>query len=296
MDNGEHRRLLEAFLAAARNGDVAELEQLLAADAISYADGGGIRNASRIPVAGRTRIALFMKSFAPRFWTGSTITLTEANGRPAAVVSRDGVAFVMLNIAASADGIDRLLWVMNPDKLARISTWASEGEFGLELLGDPDALFAGGQGGGGDAGQQPGGEDEEVPAEAVAGAAVHQVPDAVDRVAHREHVVEEVQRCRDRLPGEGTARADQLDHHQDQAEELADGTEPGGQRVQDRHEGDRRQHQEADGQPGMRGVDPEPEDHRGEDERGLDRAEDGRRQPTAERYPERRLQCGEGAR
>ena len=124
VDNGEHRRLLEAFLEAARNGNVAELEQLLAADAISYADGGGIRNASRIPVAGRTRIALFMKSFAPRFWTGSTVALTEANGRPAAVVSRDGVAFVMLNIAASADGIDRLLWVMNPDKLARISTWA----------------------------------------------------------------------------------------------------------------------------------------------------------------------------
>jgi RNA polymerase sigma-70 factor (ECF subfamily) len=124
VGNDEHRRLLEAFLAAARNGDVAVLEELLAADAISYADGGGVRNASKIPVAGRTRIALFMKSFAPRFWTGSTIALTEANGRPAAMVSRDGVAFVMLNIAASADGIDRLLWVMNPDKLAKISTWA----------------------------------------------------------------------------------------------------------------------------------------------------------------------------
>jgi RNA polymerase sigma-70 factor (ECF subfamily) len=124
VDNAEHRRLLGAFLAAARDGDVAVLEELLAADAISYTDGGGVRNASKIPVAGRTRIALFMKSFASHFWTGSTVALTEANGRPAAMVSRDGIPLVMLNIAASSDGIDRVFWVMNPDKLAKIATWA----------------------------------------------------------------------------------------------------------------------------------------------------------------------------
>jgi RNA polymerase sigma-70 factor (ECF subfamily) len=124
VGNGEHRRLLQAFLAAARNGDVAELEQLLAADAISYADGGGIRNVSKIPVVGRTRVAAFIKAFAPRFWTDATVTLTEANGRPAAMISRDGVAFAMLNISASPEGIDRLLWVMQPDKLARVSSWA----------------------------------------------------------------------------------------------------------------------------------------------------------------------------
>jgi RNA polymerase sigma-70 factor (ECF subfamily) len=37
----EHRRLLNAFVAAARTGDLARLEGLLAADVVSTADGGG---------------------------------------------------------------------------------------------------------------------------------------------------------------------------------------------------------------------------------------------------------------
>lgn len=40
VDAGEHRRLLEAFLAAARTGDLAALEELLAEDVVSYSDGG----------------------------------------------------------------------------------------------------------------------------------------------------------------------------------------------------------------------------------------------------------------
>src|SRR3954453_17703989 len=45
----QQRQLLEAFVAAARIGDLARLEQLLAEDVISFSDGGGIRGASRIP-------------------------------------------------------------------------------------------------------------------------------------------------------------------------------------------------------------------------------------------------------
>jgi RNA polymerase sigma-70 factor (ECF subfamily) len=37
----EHRRLLEAFLVASQNGDLAALERLLALDVVSYSDGGG---------------------------------------------------------------------------------------------------------------------------------------------------------------------------------------------------------------------------------------------------------------
>ncbi|WP_246485831.1 hypothetical protein [Kribbella qitaiheensis] len=103
-------------------GDLPALEEMLAEDVVSYADGGGVARASKIPVAGRTRVAAYIKAFAPRFWIDSTITVVEANGRPAALIARDGVVYAMLNIAASEEGIDRLLWVMHPSKLARIST------------------------------------------------------------------------------------------------------------------------------------------------------------------------------
>jgi RNA polymerase sigma-70 factor (ECF subfamily) len=120
VDPGEHRRLLTGFLQAARTGDLAALEELLAADAVSYSDGGGAVRASRIPVVGRARVARFVAAFAPTFWTGTAITWVDVNGQPSVVVWREGVAVALLALGASDEGIDRLLWVMNPEKLAAI--------------------------------------------------------------------------------------------------------------------------------------------------------------------------------
>ncbi|CAL9350355.1 hypothetical protein SUDANB176_00460 [Streptomyces sp. enrichment culture] len=114
----EHRRLLEVFLTAARTGDLAVLEDVLAADVVSYSDGGGVRGASRIPVVGRPRVSKYLAAFAPRFWPGADIRWVEANGRPAVLVSFDGTATVLLSVDASAEGIDRIMWVMNPAKLS----------------------------------------------------------------------------------------------------------------------------------------------------------------------------------
>jgi RNA polymerase sigma-70 factor (ECF subfamily) len=48
----QHRRLLDAFLGAARAGDRAGLEQLLASSVVSYSDGGGLAVAAPRPIAG----------------------------------------------------------------------------------------------------------------------------------------------------------------------------------------------------------------------------------------------------
>jgi len=114
----EQRRLLTAFVAAARKGDLAALENLFASDVVSYADGGGIARAASRPVSGRERVAKFMVAIAPRFWTGATVQWIEANGQASILVSRDGAVVAVMTLDASAEGIDRLLWVMNPNKLA----------------------------------------------------------------------------------------------------------------------------------------------------------------------------------
>ncbi|MDT0394867.1 MULTISPECIES: RNA polymerase sigma-70 factor [Streptomyces] len=114
----EHKRLLEVFLAAAQRGDMAVLENVLAADVVSYADGGGIRGASRIPVVGIDHVSKYLAAFAPRFWPRSRTRWVEANGRPAVLVSVDGDPMALLSIDVSADGIDRIMWVMNPAKLS----------------------------------------------------------------------------------------------------------------------------------------------------------------------------------
>ncbi|MEU9336583.1 RNA polymerase sigma-70 factor [Streptomyces sp. NPDC048290] len=113
-----HRRLLEVFLSAARTGDLAVLEDVLAADVVSYSDGDGTRGASRIPVVGRLHVSRYLVAFAPRFWPQADIRWVEANGRPAVLVSSGGAAVALLSVDVSADGIERIMWVMNPAKLS----------------------------------------------------------------------------------------------------------------------------------------------------------------------------------
>ncbi|MFF8980764.1 RNA polymerase sigma-70 factor [Streptomyces eurythermus] len=113
-----HRRLLEVFLSAARTGDLLVLEGVLAADVVSYSDGNGIRGASRIPVIGRPHVSRYLVAFAPRFWPRAETRWVEANGRSAVLVSSGEQPVALLTADISADGIDRLMWVMNPAKLA----------------------------------------------------------------------------------------------------------------------------------------------------------------------------------
>ncbi|WP_399894348.1 RNA polymerase sigma-70 factor [Streptomyces sp. BBFR51] len=118
VSRSEHRRLLEVFLTAAQTGDLRALENVLAADVVSYSDGGGVRGASRIPVVGRLRVAKYLAAFAPRFWPDSQVRWVEANGRPAVLVEAGGDAVALLSVDVSAEGIDRIMWVMNPAKLS----------------------------------------------------------------------------------------------------------------------------------------------------------------------------------
>ncbi|WP_406498105.1 RNA polymerase sigma-70 factor [Streptomyces sp. NBC_01604] len=114
----EHQRLLEAFLTAAQTGNLRALEDVLAADVVSYSDGGGVRGASRIPVIGRLHVSKYLAAFAPRFWPESDIRWVEANGCPAVLVQSGGNAVALLAVDVSAEGIDRIMWVMNPAKLS----------------------------------------------------------------------------------------------------------------------------------------------------------------------------------
>ncbi|KUJ41166.1 RNA polymerase sigma-70 factor [Streptomyces sp. NPDC093228] len=118
VSSAAHRRLLEVFLSAAQTGDLSALEQLLTADVISYSDGGGMRGASRIPVVGRPHVSKYLVAFAPRFWPQREIRWVEANGRPAALVMDDGEPVALLSLDASERGIERLMWVLSPSKLA----------------------------------------------------------------------------------------------------------------------------------------------------------------------------------
>lgn len=118
---GEHRRFIEAFLSAAQKGDFAALKEVLAEDALSVTDGGGVIGAARVPVAGRERVAKFIAGFPARFWEGTTLSWTQVNGQLSALIMRDSVIIAMGSVEVTTRGIERILWVMNPEKLTRLA-------------------------------------------------------------------------------------------------------------------------------------------------------------------------------
>lgn len=124
-DPAEQRRLLEAFVAAAQSGDLSRLESLFAADVVSFSDGGGIVRASRIPVRGREVVAKYYHAFASRFWAGVSVHPIELNGQQAVSLILDGAVLAVVTVTADSEGIGRILWVMNPQKLTGIPTLSS---------------------------------------------------------------------------------------------------------------------------------------------------------------------------
>lgn len=120
VDPAKHRELLEAFVAAARDGDVKRLEQVLSAEAVSTTDGAGVApRAARRPVAGRLNVARFIAGWSD-WWVGTTVTWVETNGQSSVLVRRDDTPAVLLSISASPSGIDQMMWVMAPDKLVNV--------------------------------------------------------------------------------------------------------------------------------------------------------------------------------
>jgi len=119
----EHReKLFAAFEAVLTSGDVASFAQLLADDAVLYADGGGKRPAALEPVRGRQPIlALFARILAHNgFFSPGQLERASINGMPGFVVrTEEGV--VQTTAFEVADGrIVALYTVRNPDKLVHL--------------------------------------------------------------------------------------------------------------------------------------------------------------------------------
>lgn len=110
------RQLLATFLEAARGGDLVALEKLFAADVTSVSDGNGAKHIARKIVVGAERVARFIGAFSDWYWDGVTFETVTANGRGAVVLRRGAELLGMVTIDASADGIDQVLWQMNPAK------------------------------------------------------------------------------------------------------------------------------------------------------------------------------------
>lgn len=114
------RELIERFLKAARIGDVQGLERLLAADATSTADGGGLVNAARRPVVGAAAVARYLAGLFRWEVPGMVITLEEINGALAVVVRLAGEPVLVVAVDILDEVVTALRLIVNPEKLSYI--------------------------------------------------------------------------------------------------------------------------------------------------------------------------------
>jgi RNA polymerase sigma-70 factor (ECF subfamily) len=118
----EHAALLERFLVAAREGDLARLRSLLHDDAVAWSDGGGRTKAARKAVLGADRVARFFAGLHTKYHP--SFELVELNGAPGAVITLIGPQ--TLTFAVVDGRISALFLVANPDKLTRLPLLRSE--------------------------------------------------------------------------------------------------------------------------------------------------------------------------
>jgi RNA polymerase sigma-70 factor (TIGR02957 family) len=118
VDPGRWQELIARFLLAARDGDVAGLEALLAADVVSRADGGGVIHAARRPVQGRENVARYVAGVVHRFGQGAVPAFAEVNGVPAVVLTQDGRLTGVLLLSTDGTVLTAVDLVVNPEELA----------------------------------------------------------------------------------------------------------------------------------------------------------------------------------
>jgi RNA polymerase sigma-70 factor (TIGR02957 family) len=115
--------LARRFFAAAADGDLRTLEELLAHDVVLHGDGGGKAPAIVQPLHGRARVAKTLLTWArvAARAGGFSLRLVEVNGQPGAMtLDAEGrpVGVMALDIA---DGqVQAVRSVVNPDKLRHL--------------------------------------------------------------------------------------------------------------------------------------------------------------------------------
>ncbi|WP_353511285.1 RNA polymerase sigma-70 factor [Intrasporangium sp.] len=121
-DRREREQLAERFFAALRDGEVDELQELLAADVQIIGDGGGKAPAFTKGVRGFDRVVRVLEGLIPAIGAVELgVQPHEVNGQPGAIV-RDGSGRVLGTLALDIlDGrIQTIRGVVNPDKLRHL--------------------------------------------------------------------------------------------------------------------------------------------------------------------------------
>jgi RNA polymerase sigma-70 factor (ECF subfamily) len=121
--------LARRFFEAVGDGDSDGLLELLAADVVSYSDGGGKGSAFPHPVHGRERVARVMLGF--RAWRdqlgAAEMHPAHINGQPGAICrNTDGDAVLVVSLDIADGLVQTFRAITNPEKLRHLGRRVSQ--------------------------------------------------------------------------------------------------------------------------------------------------------------------------
>jgi RNA polymerase sigma-70 factor, ECF subfamily len=115
----ERERLANAFLLASVSGDLEQIRELLAADAIMYTDGGGVVTAARKPIYGADKIARFMVGVQRKdaYPSDPVFTRVLVNGDPGVRMDSETDGFLSIVAIEIGDGrVQCVRFFNNPER------------------------------------------------------------------------------------------------------------------------------------------------------------------------------------
>ena len=119
----QQRELVSAFVAAAREGRMEDLERLLARDVVMVNDGGGKVHAARKRVVGAEAVAALLRFSFAHWWPPALVDFdeVECNGAPAVCIrTQDGTAVAVLWFDVDDGGVHQLRTAVNPERLSHL--------------------------------------------------------------------------------------------------------------------------------------------------------------------------------
>ncbi|MEU4672310.1 sigma-70 family RNA polymerase sigma factor [Amycolatopsis sp. NPDC023774] len=115
---GEHRQVVEAFLAAARGGDLAALLELLAPDVVRHADAAALPPGAAALLRGADAVARGTTAFAGRARLAEPALV---DGTAGLVLAPYGRLTGVLKVTVTAGRISAYEVIADPDRLAKVA-------------------------------------------------------------------------------------------------------------------------------------------------------------------------------